>query len=148
MKKLLFLTLTIGSLISCKDDKKDDVVEDGNYTWNYEGYFGEKSSYVHANADSAWMVNKDDTSFNHTFHIKGINNNNTLTRVLDDGQSYIIKENFQFDSENSYTETSGGGSSHYSLSIKIDGDSLFVLERRASGIANLFSSFIRARRTN
>lgn len=148
MKKLLFLTLTIGLLISCKDDKKGEIVEDGNYTWIYTGTFRETSSYVHADQDSSWLVKTDDTSFNNTFFLEAVNFNNTLLKVSENGDSTLIKENFLLDSDGSYNETSGGGSSLYSFSIKITNDSLQVSEKRNSGIANTFSSNIRAKQTN
>lgn len=148
MKKLLFLTLTIGSLISCKDDKKEDIVEDGNYTWNYEGYYRRTSNYVLGNGDSLWYVSNDDTAFYNKFYINGKDFSNTLQRISQSGDSSIIKESFLLDKEGAFRETSGGGSSYYSLSIKATNDSLFVSETKNSGMANTFSTFIRAKRTN
>lgn len=147
MKKLAFILIVFFALTGC-EEKKEDQPNDQipiESTANYRGIYREHGSYITSVNDSLRMVSYDRSEINN-FVVTTKGSIHSLMRIDRNGDSSTMKSDFSLNQNNEYGDTSGGGSSHYHLYIKLEDDTLYLDEARASGMPNVSNWKVRAKR--
>lgn len=133
--------------LSCTDKEEDKLIpeEPKEITTNYRGVFREYGSYVTTINDSLHLVNYDSSKVN-SFIITTKGDVHSLTRIDQYGKSVNMKSDFTLNQNNEYGDTSGSGSSHYHIYIKMQDDTLYLDEAKASGMPNVAHREVKAKK--
>ncbi len=147
MKKLAYLLIGFMALGSCESKKEDNSknVIPKESTSNYSGVFREHGSYVTSVNDSLRLVKYDSSEMNN-FVVTTKGSFHSLMRIDQYGDTSILKSDFSLNTNNEYGDTTGSGSSHYHIYIKIEGDSLYLDRAKASGRPNVFNWEVKAKK--
>lgn len=146
MKKLTLLLIAFTIFLSCK--KEDPKVIDNpttTSTTTYKGFFRESGSYLTTVNGNHQLVSYDSTTVN-LFVLTKNSSSYALNRVTPVGDTILIQDNFELNQKGEFGDTTGGGSSYYHMYIKFESDSLFIDRVKNSGMPNVDSWEVKAKK--